>query len=261
MSFETIQLNVDQRGVAVLTLDQSERHNAMSAAMIEEISIAANNISLDKNVRVVVLTGAGKSFCAGGDLGWMRQQFEADRDTRISEAMKLAAMLKALNELPKPVIGRINGQAYGGGIGMLGICDVAIAVETANFALTETRLGLIPATISPYVIARMGEGRARRIFMSGRRFDASEAVELGLLSKSVPADELDAGVEAEIEPYLATAPDAVARAKALARSLGPVIDEKVMLDTAIKLADCWESSEAQEGITAFFDKRKPGWQS
>ena len=261
MSFETIEIATDERGVSVLTLNQPEKHNAMSAAMIEDISNAAEELASDKTVRVVVLTGEGKSFCAGGDLGWMRQQFEADRDTRISEAMKLATMLKALNELPKPLIGKINGQAFGGGIGMLSICDVAVASDAARFALTETRLGLIPATISPYVIARMGEGRARRVFMSGRRFDAAEAVDLGLLSKAVPAGALDAAVEAEIEPYLATAPQAVARAKALARSLGPVIDEKLMLDTAIKLADCWESPEAQEGIAAFFDKRKPGWQS
>ncbi|MEM7216502.1 MAG: crotonase/enoyl-CoA hydratase family protein [Pseudomonadota bacterium] len=260
MSFETIRVATDERGVASLTLNQPERHNAMSSSMIGELAEAAWELSADSKVRVVILTGEGKSFCAGGDLGWMRQQFEADRETRIAEAMKLASMLRTLNELPKPLIGKINGQAFGGGIGMISICDVAVGIDTAKFALTETRLGLIPATISPYVVARMGDGRARRVFMSGRRFDAGEAVELGLLAKSVSADELDTAVKAEIEPYLSTAPDAVSKAKTLVRSLGPVIDEAVMLKTAEQLADCWESREAQEGIAAFFDKRKPGWQ-
>lgn len=259
MSFETITLEADSRGIATLTLDQPDKHNAMSGLMIDELTQAATQLCDQPSVRVVVITGAGKSFCAGGDLGWMRQQFEADRATRISEAMKLAGMLRALNELPKPVIGKINGQAFGGGIGLMSICDVAIGVDTAKFALTETRLGLIPATISPYVIARMGEGRARRVFMSGRRFAAPEAVELGLLAKSVREQDLESAIEVEIAPYLSTAPGAVARAKALARSLGPKIDESIMADTAGQLADCWESPEAHEGISAFFEKRKPDW--
>lgn len=261
MTFETIHLDVDRRGVATLALDQPDKHNAMSSAMIADLRAAAVRLAEDPAVRVVILTGEGKSFCAGGDLGWMRQQFEADRETRIREAMKLAMMLRDLNELPKPLIGKINGQAYGGGIGMMSVCDVAIGVDTAKFALTETRLGLIPATISPYVISRMGEGLARRVFMSGRRFDAHEARTLGLLAHVVSDADLDAAVEFEIEPYLSTAPGAVEKAKKLARSLSPAIDEAVMADTACQLADCWEADEAKEGIAAFFDKRKPAWQS
>ena len=142
---------------------------------------------------------------------------------------------------------------------MMAICDVAIGVQEAKFALTETRLGLIPATISPYVIARMGEGKARRVFMSGRRFDSHEAVDLDLLSKAVPMEELDASIEAEIVPYLATAPGAVAKAKIYARSLGPAIGELDMLRSANALADAWESPEAMEGVGAFFEKRKPNW--
>ena len=260
MTFETITLNTDARGVATLTLNQPDRHNAMSAKMIDELTQVARRLGEDDNVRVVVLTGAGESFCAGGDLKWMRAQFEADREMRISEAMKLASMLRDLNELPKPLIGRINGQAFGGGIGMISVCDVAIGVETARLALTETRLGLIPATISPYVIARLGEGPARQVFMSGRRFDGVEAMALGLLANAVNSDELDIAIEAEITPYLSAAPGAVARAKALVRSLGPKIDDEVMRKSAEKLADCWESAETQEGISAFFDKRKPDWQ-
>ncbi len=259
MNYETIRIDMDGRGVATLKLNQPDKHNAMSAMMIGELTQAANELGRDENVRVVVLTGEGKSFCAGGDLGWMREQFSADRETRIAEAMKLATMLRELNELPKPVIGRVQGQAYGGGIGMMAVCDVAIGVEDAKFALTETRLGLIPATISPYVIARMGEGKARRVFMSGRRFDGREAIDLGLLAKAVPLNNLDEAIELEILPYLSTAPGAVARAKAYARSLGPVIDEAEMLRSANALADAWESPEASEGVGAFFEKRKPDW--
>jgi len=261
MNCRTIQLEVDDRGVATLTLCVPEKHNAMSSQMIHEITDAVKSLAQDDTVRVVVLTGKGESFCAGGDLGWMKSQFDANRETRISEAMKLATMLRDLNELPKPLIGRINGQAYGGGIGMMSVCDVAIGIEVSRYALTETRLGLIPATISPYVIARMGEGKARQVFMSGRRFSATEAVSLGLLAGAVSLDQLDAAIEAEIKPYLSTAPGAVLRAKRLARSLGPFIDEAVMLDTAEQLADCWESSEAQEGISAFLNKQKPSWQN
>ncbi len=259
MSYETILVETDERGVAYLTLNQPDIHNALSPKMIYELTSAANELGNDESVRVVVLTGAGKSFCAGGDLGWMREQFEATRETRISEAMKLASMLRDLNELPKPLIGKIQGQAFGGGIGMMAVCDLAIGVDDAKFALTETRLGLIPATISPYVIARMGEGKARRVFMSGKRFDGHEAAGLDLLAKSVSSENLDATIEEEIRPYLSTAPAAVAKAKAYARSLGPVIDEAAMLRSANALADAWETPEAVEGVGAFFEKRKPNW--
>ncbi|MTH99288.1 crotonase/enoyl-CoA hydratase family protein [Roseibium sp. RKSG952] len=259
MSYETLLVDTDARGVATLTLNRPEKHNSLSGLMIDELSEAAANLAQDEAVRVVVLTGAGSSFCAGGDLGWMRRQFEADRDTRMHEARKLAMMLHALNELPKPLIGRIQGQAFGGGIGMMSICDTAIAVEGARFGLTEVRLGLIPATISPYVLARMGEGKARRVFMSARIFDAGEAKALDLAASVVPEKELDAAIEAEIKPYLTAAPAAVAASKALARSLGTPITPAVIDDTIRRLADTWETPEAQEGISAFFDKRKPAW--
>lgn len=257
--FETIRIDTDPRGVATLTLARAEKHNSLSATMIAELTAAAAELGVDPTVRVVVLTGEGASFCAGGDLDWMRAQFAADRATRIAEARKLALMLQALNELPKPLIGRVQGQAFGGGIGMMSVCDVCIAVDGAKFGLTETRLGLIPATISPYVVARMGEGKARRVFMSARLFDAAEARDLDLVARVVAADELDAGVEREVKPYLAAAPGAVARAKALARSLGTPITEAVIAATIERLADCWEDPEAHEGISAFFDKRKPAW--
>lgn len=259
MKFESILLQSDTRGVATLTLDRPDKHNSMNAKMIAELAAAAEVLGNDKSLRAVVLTGAGASFCAGGDLEWMRDQFAADRGERLAEARKLAHALRALNELPLPLIGRINGQAYGGGMGLISICDVAVATATAKFGFTEARLGLIPATISPYCIARMGEAMTRRVFMSARLFDAVEAQALGIVAKVAAADDLDQAVEAEVKPYLSCAPGAVAAAKALARSLGPVIDETVIEATTAKLADSWETSEAVEGITAFLDKRKPSW--
>lgn len=259
--FETISISTDLRGVATLTLNRPEKHNAMSAQMIAELTQAAAQLGKANDVRVVVLTGAGKSFCAGGDLGWMQAQMAADPETRFVEARKLAEMLNALNTLPKPLIGALQGNAFGGGVGMAAVCDVAIGVDGLKMGLTETRLGLIPATIGPYVIARMGEARARRVFMSARLFDAAEAVDLGLLARAVPADELDAAIEAEVQPYLSCAPGAVASAKALVRDLGPRIDDAVIDHTIRALVDRWETDEAHEGISAFFDKRKPSWNS
>ena len=259
MTFQYIQLQTDERGVATLTLDRGEKHNALNADMCDEISAAVQSINADKTIRVVVLAASGNSFCAGGDLAWMRQQFDATRQVRIAEAKRLANMLFALNTLEKPLIGKVQGNAFGGGIGMMSVCDVVAAVEGAKFGLTETKLGLIPATISPYVLARMGEDKARRVFMSARLFDTQEAMALNLVAKSCSADELDASVETEVLPYLQIAPGAVARAKQLARALGPKIDEQVIDFTVNQLADCWEDPEAHEGISAFFDKRKASW--
>ena len=257
---DTIDISVDERGVATLTLAREDKHNALSAQMIAELTEAAKRLGADPAVRVVVLTGAGRSFCAGGDLGWMKEQMAADAATRAAEARKLAEMLGALDRMPKPLIGRVQGQAFGGGIGMMSVCDVAVGVEGAKFGLTETRLGLIPATIGPYVVARMGAGRARRVFMSARLFEASEAVDLGLLAKAVPAADLDAAIEAEIAPYLNCAPGAVAKAKALVAALEPRVTDAVVDMTIAALVDAWESDEGPEGVSAFFEKRKPRWQ-
>ncbi|TFL20239.1 crotonase/enoyl-CoA hydratase family protein [Jannaschia formosa] len=258
MSYETLEVARDARGVATVTLARPDVHNALNAAMMDELTDFARSVALGET-RAVVLTGTGRSFCAGGDLGWMRAQFDAAPETRAAEGRRLAGMLQALNTMPVPLIGRVQGAAFGGGVGMACVCDVAVAVDTALFGLTETRLGLIPATIGPYVIARMGEGRARRVFMSSRRFDAAEARDLGVIARAVPAEELDAAVEAEVAPYLSCAPGAVAEAKALARSLGAVIDEEAIAATIDALTHRWEGEEAAEGVGAFFDKRKPRW--
>lgn len=257
--YQTLTLETDARGVARLTLNRPEKHNVLDAQMITELTEAAARLGADDAVRVVVLTGAGASFCAGGDLGWMKAQMAADARARAVEAGKLAAMLGALNRMPKPLIGRVQGQAFGGGVGMMAVCDVAIGALGAQFALTETRLGLIPATIGPYVLARMGEAHARRVFMSGRRFDASEAVTLGLLARAVPQEALDDAVEAEVSPYLSCAPGAVARAKALALHLGQGATPETVDHSIAELVACWEGEEARDGIDAFFARRKPHW--
>lgn len=259
MSFQTIRIE-HRDAIAWLFLARPDKHNAMSGPMLDELQAAAENLGADESVRAVVLTGEGESFCAGGDLDWMRQQFEATRGEREAQAMKLARMLRALNELPKPLIGRVNGQAFGGGLGMMSVCDVAIAADTARFAFTETRLGLIPATIAPYVVARMGEANARRVFMSARMFDAQEASRLGLVAKVVPAGELDTAIAAETKPYLSCSPKAVREAKALIRHISGRIDEAMMAHTAARLADCWEG-DAREGVKAFFEKRAPAWKT
>ncbi len=256
---DTIRIERDARGVATLWLARPEKHNALSAEMIAALTRAASDLAEDNSVRAVILAGDGKSFCAGGDLRWMEAQMAADADSRSAEARKLAEMLEALNSLPKPLVGRVHGNAFGGGVGLACVCDVSVGATGARFGFTETKLGLIPATIGPHVIARMGAAMARRVFMSARLFDAEEAVRLGILARSVPSDELDAAVEAEVAPYLSCAPGAVAEAKALARTLGPRVTPKVMDETIAALVSRWETDEAREGVAAFFAKRKAPW--
>lgn len=256
---DTVTTEIDGRGVARLILNRADKHNALSGDMIDEIQRLAHSLGENISVRVVILQARGKSFCAGGDLNWMRQQSLADGNTRATQARKLAQMLQTLNTLPKPLIGRIQGNAFGGGVGMACVCDVAIADEAARFGLTETRLGLIPATIGPYVLARMGEANARRVFMSSRLFDSQEAAQLGVVARAVRSTDLDSAIEAEVAPYLACAPGAVAAAKALTRRLGPPIDPSTIDETIAALVARWQDPESAEGIAAFFEKRKPNW--
>lgn len=259
MRHETLEVTRDARDVVSVTLNRPEKRNALSARMIAELTDVAAALNARPDTRAVVLRGAGKVFCAGGDLSWMMAQIEADRDTRMAEARKLAMMLHALNTLRAPLIGLVHGVAMGGGVGMAAVCDSVVAIEGTRFAFTETRLGLIPATISPYVLARMGEGAARRVFMSSRVFGADEAAQLGLVSRSVPPEEAEAALAEEVAPYLDVAPGAVGRAKALARALGPRIDEET-IDLSIRaLADAWETDEARDGVAAFLDKSTPPW--
>lgn len=259
MAFETILLTRDERGVAMITLNRPAQHNVLSGQMIDELTRAAQQLAADDQTRLVVLTGNGTSFCAGGDLGWMQEQFYATRLQRIDEAYKLAMMLKALRDLPKPLIGRINGQAFGGGVGLISVCDAAVSVDSARFGLTETRLGLIPATISPYVIARIGAAHCTRYFTSARLFDASEAKNCGLLHVVCSAENMDSAIESEIKPYFSASPEAIAASKRLIHNISTSIDKDVISMTLQNLADTWETSSAKEGIEAFLTKRNPDW--
>ncbi len=256
---ETIRLSRDGRGVVHLWLARPHKHNALDAQMIAEITRVIRHLGADDTVRVVVLAAEGASFCAGGDLRWMQANITATPAERAASARALAEMLAALDTCPRPVIGRVQGNAFGGGIGMMSVCDVAVGVETARFGLTETRLGLTPATISPYVVARMGAAKARRVFMSSRLFSAPEAVRLDLLARAVPEADLDAEIEAEVAPYLDCAPGAVAEAKALVRMLSHGGDSPRQEATIAALVARWETEEARQGIAAFFDRCPAPW--
>ncbi len=252
---EHIRIEIDPRGVASLWLDRPQKHNAMNAQMIAELAEAAARLGADRDVRVVVLRGEGKTFCAGGDLEWMQAQMAADGPQRARHAEALAEMLYALDRLPKPLIAAVSGNALGGGVGLISVADLAIGADDIRLGLSEVRLGLIPATIGPYVIARMGPAKARQVFFSGRLFHADEAVSLGLLARAVPRAALDAEVEAEVAPYLLAAPGAVAEAKSLIRVVSPSVTRAEIEASVAALVRRWESPEAEEGIRAFFEKR------
>lgn len=257
--FETIKVDHDPRGIATLTLNRPEKHNTLSGRMIEELTEAAAVLGADPKVRVVILGAAGDSFCAGGDLDWMKAQIAGDSEQRRAGATALAMMLRALDRMPKPLIGRVQGAAYGGGVGMMSVCDLTIGVPEARFGLTETKLGLIPATISPYVIARIGVTAARRHMFASRLFGAEEAHRIGLLSAVAAPEDLDSAVASEVEPFLACAPGAVADAKALIREVVAAPDQALIDKTVGLLVNRWESDESAEGIAAFFERRKPRW--
>ena len=255
MNFETLLIDQDKRGVVSLTLNRPEKRNALSARMIDELTSFTSSLTPD--IRAVVIQGAGELFCAGGDLEWMNAQISADRQTRIAEARKLALMLKALNEIPVPLIAKVHGAAYGGGVGLACVCDFVISSSNVKFGFTETRLGLIPSTIGPYVVGKMGEAKAREVFMSAKIFSGMDAKRLNIVSEI--SDDLDQSVEDQINSYLKTAPKAVGEAKALVRSLGATIDDKVIEQTIKQLADIWEGEEARHGIESFLNKTKPRW--
>lgn len=260
MNYADINLEVDQRCVARLTLNRPQKHNAMSSRMMLELRDACAVISNDNAIRAVVLAAAGeKSFSAGADLGWMKENMGRSRAQRIKESTALSDTLQALNRLNKITIARVHGAAYAGGVGLIAVCDVAIAVSNARFSLTETRLGLIPANISPYMIERMGLGNARRTMLNGYVFDGNEAVQFGLIDKVVEPTNLDQAIEQELQSCLACAPGAIAITKQLIRNVGRQTMQENRKYTAKMLADAWESKEAVAGISRFFDKKPPPW--
>ncbi|RCX10130.1 enoyl-CoA hydratase-related protein [Extensimonas vulgaris] len=258
-TFETIHLDIDALGVARLTLARPDMHNALNPTMFEEIDQALDTIEADPTARVVVLSGAGESFCAGGDFRWQQSQREQNRASRIRSGMPLAHVLARLDTFGRPIIGRINGSAYGGGVGLISICDVVVAVDSAKISLSEVRLGLVPATISPYVAAKLGPSYARRVFLNGKIMSAAEAQRYGLVHEVVPAAELDQAVNAEIDLALACAPGAVQMTKKLVQYVLAHDMADNLIYTVDRLADFWETDEAREGLTSFYEKRAPAW--
>jgi methylglutaconyl-CoA hydratase len=260
--FEMIDVTVDERGAARLVLNRPEAKNAMSQELMRELSTAARQLADDETVRVIVLSGAGDVFSAGGDLKGMKRQVANTREGRMADATEFAGILGELDTLAKPLIGRINGSAFGGGLGLISVCDIAIGLADATFRLSEVTLGLIPATISPFVVAKMGVPNARRIMLNAYKMNGHTAARLGLLDEVVSTvADLDAAVEREVAAALQCAPGAVANAKELIRFVSTHGDPENLSYTATALADSWESAEIREGIDAFFNKRKPNWQA
>lgn len=261
-SFETIRVDVDPRGVGRLTLDRPDAKNAMSQQLMRELRTAALQLAADPAVRLIVLTGAGEVFSAGGDLKGMQQQATNTRAGRTADADEFARTLVELNNLPKLLMGRINGSAFGGGLGLMSICDITIGLASATFRLSEVTLGLIPATISPFVVAKIGVPNSRRIMLNAHKLDGAEAFRLGLLDVvAANVAELDAAVEREIQAALVCAPGAVGDAKRLIQFVSTHDAQQKHAYTVEALADAWETEEIREGIEAFFHKRKPRWQT
>lgn len=254
-----ILTDIDDRGVATVTLNRPEIHNAFNDEVIAALTRIFRDLGANPAVRIVLLRGAGKSFSAGGDLNWMRRMAGYSREENLTDAIGLATMLRTLNELPKPTISVIHGHCFAGAVGLVAACDIAIAADPVQFALTEVRLGLIPATIGPYVVAAMGARACRRYFLTAERFSVAEAHRLGLVHEVVGSDGLNDAVERQIDHLLAAGPLALAAAKDLIRAVDGPVTDAMMTDTAARIADARSGDEGREGLSAFFDKRQPGW--
>ena len=253
--------SIDDHGVARIVIDRPDRHNAFDEALIAALTDNFTTLGNDPAVRAIILSGNGKSFCAGADIGWMRRAAGWSEAENIADAMKLSAMLNAIDTCPKPVIARVHGVVAGGGVGLVACADMAVAIEGAQFRLSEVRLGLTPATISPFVIARIGAGQARRWFLTAEGFGAAEAQRIGLTHETASDDTAADAVIANWLTHLgAAAPGAVADAKALVRDVaGRPVSDALRHETAARIAARRASAEGREGIAAFFDKRKPAW--
>lgn len=246
--------------VAHLRLDRPELHNAFDAEVIAELTAALDALWEDRQIRVVVLEATGPSFSAGANLNWMRGMATASEAENRDDAMALARLMRTLDELPIPTVARVHGAAFGGGVGLVACCDIAIGAPEAKFGLTESKLGLLPAVISPYVIAAIGARQARRWFATAEIFDATEALRIGLLHQVVPADELDAAVARQVDLLLKAGPIAAAQAKVLVRRVAAETNrDRLDHDNAALIARLRVSPEGQEGLAAFLEKRKPGW--
>lgn len=259
-TYQNILTEIDA-GVGIVTLNRPERHNAFDDAMIAELAEVMLSMANDPAVRVVVISSVGKSFCAGADLAWMQRAAGYDFERNKADAGMLAEMLRRIAACPKPVIARVQGPAYGGGVGVIAACDIAVATFESRFALTEARLGLIPAVIGPHVLAAIGERYARRYMLTAEAFSAAEAYRIGLLHEMV-ADEagLDEAVGEWVEAILKNGPRALAECKALMRAIaGRPLDARLIETTVESIARVRVAPEGQEGMAAFLEKRKPNW--
>ena len=258
-AYQTLALAVDKQ-VATVTLNRAEVRNAFNETGIAEVTAVFVRLANDPNVRVVVLAANGPAFCAGADLNWMRRMAGYSHAENLADASQLAAMMWAIDLCGKPVIARVQGDAYAGGIGLVAAADIAVAVEGAHFCLSETRIGLIPATISPYVIRAIGPAAARRYFLTAERFSAGEAYRLGLVHEVTTAEALDDTVTGIVRALLAASPHAIGEAKRLIRDVaGKPIDDVLIADTVGRIADIRVCADGREGIASFLEKRKPGW--
>jgi len=254
--------STDKRGVHTLRMNRPAVHNAFDAALIRELTLALCAAEQDDAVKVVVITGTGACFSAGADINWMRAQADASQDDNERDALELAALMRTLNFLAKPSMAVVNGSAFGGGLGLIATCDISIAVDNARFGLTEVRLGLVPAVISPYVFRRLGEANARRYFLTGERFDSATAQALGLIQQCVSPEQLEQSAEEVISQLLKAGPRAMVEAKQLLFEIsGQNVDSQLAIDkqTSKLIARLRVSSEGQEGLAAFLEKRKPVW--
>ena len=260
MTDDAIVLETDPRGVATVTLNRPEKHNAFDEHIIAELSGAFAGLAKDASIRVVILRSYGRSFSAGADLDWMKRMADYDHEENIRDANALAAMLFELNSLPMPTIARVQGAAMGGGAGLVCCCDIAIASERASFAFSEAKLGLIPATISPYVLQSIGAQAARRYFLSAERFDARRALSLGMVSEVCEEEQLDEKIEELVNTILANSSDAVRAAKKLIVEVeNKPVSKELMQMTSEAIAEIRASEEGKEGLAAFLEKRSPSW--
>ncbi|MGE0736385.1 MAG: enoyl-CoA hydratase/isomerase family protein [Alphaproteobacteria bacterium] len=259
---QMVLTEIDARGIARIALNRPELHNAIDDELIADLTEALKRVEHDARVRVVVLTGKGKSFCAGGDLNWMKRTAGYSMAENQRDALSLARMLHTLNFLAKPTLALVQGPAYGGGVGMVACCDIVIAATSVKFTLSEARLGLVPATISPYVVAAIGARASRRYFLSAEIFDAGEAHRLGLVHKVVDPSQLEAAGAAMIDRLFEGGPGAQALSKELIfRVADQPITDALEDYTARKIAEARASAEGREGIAAFLEKRLPSWRS
>jgi methylglutaconyl-CoA hydratase len=253
--------DIDARGVATVTLNRPEKHNAFDAAMIAALTETLRSLDSDRAVRVALLTGAGNSFCAGADLSAMRSVAQASERDNVQDAMQLGELLATLNGLSKPTIARVNGNAFGGGVGLVACCDIALASIDARLALTEIRFGIVPAMISPYVVAAIGARQARRYMLTAESISAEAAQRIGLVHEFASVEALDASVNRVIESLLKGGPEAQREAKELIRAVRTLatLDERARHATAQRLARLRASEEGQEGLSAFLEKRAARW--